>query len=49
MEKPTLFARLKGAASNFWSLNRSTYPSYLGSGEKEYVVNSNQGGMTLTD
>ena len=45
MEKLSLFARLKGAASNFWSLNRSTYPNYLSSGENQYANR----GVTLTD
>ena len=45
MVKPTILARLKGAASNFWTLNRSTYPSYLSSGENQYADR----GITLTD
>ena len=45
MEKPTLFARLKGAASNFWTLNRSTYPGYMSSGREQYADR----GITLTD
>ena len=45
MVKPTILARLKGAASNFWSLNRSTYPNYLSSGENQYADR----GVTLTD
>lgn len=45
MEKLSLFARLKGAASNFWSLNRGTNPDYLSSGENQYANR----GVTLTD
>ena len=45
MEKPTLFARLKGAASNFWTLNRSTYPGYMSSGREQYADR----GISLTD
>ena len=45
MEKPSLFARLKGAASNFWNLNRSTYPTYYGPQSNQYADR----GITLTD
>ena len=45
MEKLSLFARLKGAASNFWNLNRSTYPTYYGPQSNQYADR----GITLTD